>query len=187
MEPKFETRTVTDRNLMKQMARYTCKSLRQRILMVLTVCVGLMLFRLYGSYLNPRIIRWAFSSDNSNGLSSFILAWIFLLFGALFILYPLYAPRIMARKYWSRFKHLAGSVNTNRFFDDYFASETQGSSSVAQYESIFEIVETKEAFGLKKDKLFGAVLPKSAFTIGSPDDFRAFIEGKTGKKVRFIR
>ena len=187
MEPRFEVRTVTDKELMTHLAKYALKNPRRRILTVLVVCMGLLLFYMYGSYLDPWIIRWAFSADNPNGVSSFIVYWIFLLFGVFFLLYPLYVFHMMRLKFWRVYRHRAGEVNAHAFFEDHFTSETKGVSSVMQYESLFEVIETKEVFCIKSTKAHGAVLPKTSFTTGSPDDFRAFIEEKTGKKIRFIR
>ena len=71
-------------------------------------------------------------------------------------------------------------------------SETEKGSVEAPYEDfaqiIDEIYEGKQAFYLR---LIGTnlymVLQKTCFTIGKPDDFRTFIQEKTGKPVEYIK
>ncbi len=161
MEPRFEMQTTVNKDLVKQLAHYTLMKPRFRISRLILLCIGL--FELWLS--SPASIA----------------------VGVLAILYTLCYPLLIQWNYWRRNQPKAGTLYSYSFFDDRFTIVNGSLSQSAQYDDLFEVEETKEVFGLKRDKNGAVILPKSAFTLGSPDDFRAFIEEKTGKKIRFIR
>jgi len=161
MEPRLELQTTVNKTLMKQLAHYTLMKPRIRISRVILLCIGL--FELWLS--SPASIA----------------------VGVIAILYVLCYPMLIQWNYWRRNQPKAGSLYAYSFFDDHFTIVNGSLSQSAQYDDLFEIEETKEVFGLKRDKNGTVILPKSCFTAGTPDGFRAFIEEKTGKKIKFIR
>ena len=161
MEPRLELQTTVNKTLMKQLAHYTLMKPRIRISRVILLCIGL--FELWLS--SPASIA----------------------VGVIAILYVLCYPMLIQWNYWRRNQPKAGSLYAYSFFDDHFTIVNGSLSQSAQYDDLFEVEETKEVFGLKRDKNGTVILPKPAFTTGSPEDFRAFIQEKTGKKIKFIR
>lgn len=160
MEPRFELQTTVNKDLMKHFAHYSLKKPRLRISRLLLLCIGL--FELWLS--SPASIA----------------------VGVIAILYALCYPMLIQWNYWRRNRPKAGTLYAYSFSDDRFTIINGSLSQSAQYDDLFEIEETKEVFGLKRDKNGAVILPKSACTTGSPDDFRAFIQEKTGKKIKFI-
>lgn len=161
MEPRFEMQTTVNKDLMKQLAHYSLMKPRFRISRLLLLCIGL--FELWLS--SPASIA----------------------VGVIALLYALCYPMLIQWNYWRRNQPKAGTLYSYSFFDDRFTIVNGSLSQSAQYDDLFEVEETKEVFGLKRDKNGTVILPKPAFTTGSPEDFRAFIEEKTGKKIKFIR
>lgn len=161
MEPRFEMQTTVNKDLMKQLAHYSLMKPRFRISRLLLLCIGL--FELWLS--SPASIA----------------------VGVIALLYALCYPMLIQWNYWRRNQPKAGTLYSYSFFDDRFTIVNGSLSQSAQYDDLFEVEETKEVFGLKRDKNGTVILPKPAFTTGSPDDFRAFIQEKTGKKIKFIR
>jgi len=161
MEPRFELQTTVNKDLMKQLAHYSLMKPRLRISRLLLLCIGL--FELWLS--SPASIA----------------------VGVIALLYALCYPMLIQWNYWRRNQPKAGTLYAYSFFDDRFTIVNGSLSQSAQYDDLFEVEETKEVFGLKRDKNGTVILPKPAFTTGSPEDFRAFIQEKTGKKIKFIR
>lgn len=161
MEPRFEMQVTVNKDLMKQFTHYSLMKPRIRISRVILLCLGL--FELWLS--SPATIA----------------------VGVIAILYALCYPILIQWNYWRKNQPKAGTLYAYSFFDDHFSLVNGSLSQSAQYDDLFEIEETKEVFGLRRDKNGTLLLSKSAFTTGTPDDFRAFIEEKTGKKIRFIR
>ncbi len=167
MEPRFEVQTTISKDLMKHFARYSCTSRSvkiRRLLLLAFGCIELYLASLTGFRSIPAIVL-----------------------GLLAVLLVVFYPQYLQWWYWRRNKPKAGTLYINTFFDDHFDTNSDTYCSSAQYSDIFEVQETKEAFGLKRDKGGAVLFPKSNFTVGTPDDFRVFLTEKTGKKIKFIR
>ena len=62
----------------------------------------------------------------------------------------------------------------------------EGLESRWTYEKIMKFCETKDAFVFLLDKNHGQVFPKDGFTEGTPDDFRAFIMGHSGRPALLV-
>jgi len=167
MEPRFELQTTVNKDLMKHFARDSCTSRSVKIRRLLLLAFGCI--ELYLASLT--------------GFRSILIVIVCLLSILLAVFYPNYLQLC----YWQRNKPKAGTLYVYTFFDDHFTIVNGSLSQSAQYDDLFEVTETKEAFGLKRDKNGAVILPKSCFTLGTPDDFRTFIEEKTGKKIKFIR
>lgn len=161
VEPRFEIQTTIDRELMKHFAQYTLKKPRVRIGRIPLLLMGL--FEIWVS--GP----------------------VFTTVGVLVILYALLLPLLLQWSYWRRNQPKAGTQCIHTFFDDRFTAVNGTLTQTVQYDDLFVIEETKEVFALRRDRNGAAILPKSAFTAGSPEDFRKFIEEKTGKQIKFIR
>ena len=108
-------------------------------------------------------------------------------FGLYLIFRSLFFVPMAVRRVWKNNKNREGDFVSTAFFDEHFTSSSKNVSSVVQYEEICALEESNEVFFLLRTKTNGVSLVKSDFTIGTPDAFRAFIEEKTGKKIKFIR
>ncbi len=167
MEPRFEVQTTINKDLMKTFARYSCTAWPVRLRRILLLAFGCI--ELFLAYLT--------------GFSSLLA----IILGLATVLLAVFYPHYLQWWYWRRNTPKAETLYVNTFFDDHFEASSSTYNSSALYSDIFDIRETKEAFALKRDKSGAVLFPKSCFTIGTPDDFRAFIEEKTGKKIKLIR
>ena len=161
MEPRFEVQVAIDRDLMKLFSQYSMKKPRARIIRLALLVMGL--FELWAS--GP----------------------VFTSVGVFAILYALCYPLLIQQIYWRKNQPKGGTQCVHTFYDDHFTAVNGSLSQTVQYDDLFVIEETNEVFALRRDRNGAAILPKSAFTAGSPDDFRTFIEEKTGKSIKFIR
>ncbi|MBQ2956687.1 MAG: YcxB family protein [Clostridia bacterium] len=109
-------------------------------------------------------------------------------FATLYLLYrAFFMHRQQERRIWKQNKKYDGATTVVTFFDGHFVDVSKGVTYTVQYSELVEIEESAEIIFLKTTNVYGFVISKSDFTIGTPDDFRAFIEEKTGKKIKFIR
>lgn len=76
---------------------------------------------------------------------------------------------------------------TLRFGEDGVSGENgDGLQNAYPYTKIQAIFETNQYFLLQIDKLHCIILDKNGFTQGTCEDFRRFIQEKTGLELRFV-
>lgn len=103
--------------------------------------------------------------------------------GFISLLYGL-QPRSLAKASWdARNPLLDGAPVTFRFDDTYFYDNHPLTASTADYRTLMDVVETEEYFLLYISKASAYILPKAAFTKGTPEAFRTFIAQKLGRPV----
>lgn len=73
------------------------------------------------------------------------------------------------------------------FDDTGYTTIIQGAQTRWAYGRIQKICETADYFVCFLSKKHGQIFAKSGFTQGTPEEFRIFIAGKTGKPVQYIK
>lgn len=77
-------------------------------------------------------------------------------------------------------------VNTT-FKEQGYVQRTQAGESWRPYTQIRAIGENKDYFVLALDKSHGQIYAKEGFSWGSAEEFRTFIQRKTGLKIQKVR
>lgn len=77
-------------------------------------------------------------------------------------------------------------VNTT-FKEDYYVHRTKAAETWWNYRQISAIGEDKDYFALVLDKGHGQIYSKKGFEWGNPDEFREFIQRRTGLKIQKVR
>ena len=73
------------------------------------------------------------------------------------------------------------------FREDRYIQRSRASETWWNYHPITAIAEDKDYFALVIDKNHGQIYAKAGFEWGDPDEFREFIQRKTGLKVQKIK
>ncbi|MCI8303365.1 MAG: YcxB family protein [Lawsonibacter sp.] len=81
----------------------------------------------------------------------------------------------------------SGRAVNATFKDDGYVHRTQSGESQWPYRQIQYIVESDDYFALLLDKTHGQIYDKKGFSWGKPEEFREFIQRKTGLKVQKVR
>ncbi len=88
----------------------------------------------------------------------------------------------------SRRLMIKGEGEIRDIFDwDGFCEETQSGTTRRPYSALSQIVHYKNRYFLFLDKRHAYILPEDKFTVGDPQQFKAFIEEKCGKPLQVIR
>lgn len=112
-----------------------------------------------------------------------IVTW---LTGALIIVVMIWEDALNG--YIARKRMLPGTEKvTARFDDNGYYSEAEFAKSEWKYEKIQRIAETKKYFVFVFNQSHAQVYSKKRLTGGSVEEFRGFIEAKTGKSVEQIK
>ena len=77
------------------------------------------------------------------------------------------------------------TVNAS-FKEDGYVHRTQAGESWWPYRQIKAIVESRDHFAFLLDRTHGQVYDKNGFSWGKPDEFREFIQRKTGLKIQKV-
>lgn len=72
------------------------------------------------------------------------------------------------------------------FKEDGYVHRTRAGESWWPYRQICAVVESGGYFALLLDKTHGQIYDKNSFSWGSPDEFRQFIQRKTGLKIQKV-
>ncbi len=78
------------------------------------------------------------------------------------------------------------SVNAS-FKEDGYVHRTQAGESWWPYRQIRAIVESRDYFAFLLDRTHGQIYDKNGFSWGNSDEFRDFIQRKTGLKIQQVR
>ena len=191
MEPRFEVRSATTKELFRKLVRFDAKQWRIRFVRIFYLLLALFYFYQFKDLFNADFLFWLIHGGYAEFLKENPVSAVLVLlappFGLYLVVRALFFVPMAVRRVWKNNKNREGDFVATAFFDDHFTSSSKNVSSVVQYGEICALEESNEIFFLKRTKTNGTALAKSDFTIGAPDDFRAFIEEKTGKKIRFIR
>lgn len=156
-----------------------------------------------------RVVRKTVRKKHSR--RSHILGWLVVLFGVLMFLPLNGAPIIINFKkivtglvlliliftllfedkingYFAKKRMLPGTANSiAKFTEDGYLSETNAGKTEWQYKNIDLIVETNEYFAFVFGKNHAQFYDKKHLTGGTIDEFREFIQNKTGKQLQKIK
>lgn len=78
------------------------------------------------------------------------------------------------------------TVNTTFLDGNSYSHRTQAGESCWLYSQIKVIAEDKNYFALLLDKTHGQIYDKKGFSWGTPEEFRTFIQRKTGLKMQKV-
>lgn len=83
----------------------------------------------------------------------------------------------------------SGSREVNAAFQDEscYVLRTQSGEEWRLYQQILLAAETRDYFVLFQDRRSGRIFDKKGFTWGTPEEFRALIQKKTGLKIQPVR
>ena len=119
---------------------------------------------------------------------------IMVVIGLLLIAYSVYRlvviitdrPFLSERRCWKNYSN-KGQTITYRFGDDRFEEHMEQSDHSYEYSIVESVYEDKKRFYLFVNRQSAHIIRKEDFRHGAPDDFRAFIEEKTGLRVQTIK
>lgn len=169
MEPRFEVQIALNRPAIKAYFRLIMRTKMKSLTIVMPI---VFLFFL-------ALIVFKLSSGDFD-----VLHLVSVLVGLL--IFTVAFPTIL---YHSLSKSVTdkNAINVYSFLADSFTVVTPAEKLSSQYSVFHEMIEDAAYYYLFLPNGTAHVFGKSDFTTGSPDDFRVFIEEKTGKKVKFIR
>lgn len=83
----------------------------------------------------------------------------------------------------------ASRREVNTAFEDgrCYVCRTQAGEEWWPYQQIMAVAETRDYFVLILDRRRGQVFDKKGLSCGTPEEFRSFIQKKTGQKPQFVR
>jgi hypothetical protein len=139
-----------------------------------------MFFRIGGIVLIASGVALLFMHGNARQIGIAFVAGVFAL------CYHMIVQKMIINSMW---KNAPKDRLSNKFdFDDEKMHCDDGKDALdIPYGGILAVYETDGIFFVFPSKNQSHILPKDAFKTGSPDDFRGFIEEKTGKKVEHIK
>ena len=192
MEPRFEVQTVYSKEYINKLYRTFAKRPKYRRTRLIYLIGALIYLYLLRHLLNPVVIRGLFSSrffdlliENPIGVLALALSPVLVVYCAFKCIFMV---RLDAHRKWKEQKKYEGTISPTSFFDDHLSDLSNKSRTTSfSYEEVTAIEESDDFFFIFYMEANAIIIAKSDFTIGTPDDFRAFIVEKTGKKVKFIR
>lgn len=123
-----------------------------------------------------------FITDFSLHISTVVIYVVMLLV----LLSIIFRNRYMA--FWAKRGMIKGTEHAYvEFHDDGYNSKTEVGESHFQYGSILNVAETKDYFIFVLSKVHSQAYAKKSMQGGSEEDFRNFIEQRTGKKIIKIK
>ncbi len=187
MEPRFIIRTAISEELIRLMSRQACKSPRALLMRLILIAVGI--WELHTLIPLLYDVLMVYSASGELYLSSLLTYGIFCLFFLLAIVYAIFLmPLRIRRQFRKAYKAQMGEVIVHTFYDDHCTCEYTGSFSSMQYDLIKFIQEDRDWFIMHRTTAGASViLPKSAFTLGTSEDFRTFLEREKGKSFKPVR
>ena len=192
MEPRFEVQTVYSKEYIDKLCHFFAKRPKYRFNRLLyLICAFLYVFALRKLY-NPVVVKGLLSGALPTLFTKEPVAVLIVFASLSFSLYLIYRAIFMvqldANRLWKKRKQYEGSITSTSFFDDHFCDVSNKSIATSlSYNEVTAVEESDDFFCIITSNAHGITVAKSDFTISTPDDFRAFIEEKTGKKIKFIR
>ena len=170
MTVKFEVKTTMNDSLMLQASRlYT--AMTQRFQKIYRFAVGVILL------IEGGVLLWGGQA----------VAWLLLVGGAYLIAASLLLAKVVYKRTVRANEEHRGIITTIRFENDRFTVINRANGEAVPYSAVTRIGENKDSFCIISGKGNGTHMPKDCFTVGAPEEFRAFIEQKTGKKIKNYR
>lgn len=101
-----------------------------------------------------------------------------------FIAYRVYRPKMIVKRENNSDKFTSNNTNTFKFFDKNFEVKNNNGSFYYRYFALHRIFEAKDFFYLYVNRENAFLISKSAFSLGTSDDFSKFIKKKCGIKFK---
>lgn len=171
---RFEARMEQDDRMYRQLVRFHHKYLTH-----LFLC-----FRIVGVVaLLAFLMTLAEVLATGSGAAAVRLVEAALL-GLLFLFAPEWVTALSVRS--ARKNRVSGMLETRlAFYDGRMAWRTDQSAGEIYYNQFVKAFETRESYYLYIAKQQVYVLGKDRFTRGSPEEFRGYLEARTGKPVKW--
>lgn len=172
METRFEVAATAEKELFREFGALHMKNKKQK-----------------GFILAAGLLALFFGFPYSVWMGSRPLAVLFAVTGVYLMCYCAGLMEFMmsASMYHNFNTKLRDTEMTYRFGDDGFEIVERLGSSRSSYEAITTAAESDRAYLLMTAGNAGLLLPKSGFRQGSPEEFRSFLEEKTGKPVPYYK
>ena len=187
MEPRFIIKTTISEDLIRLMSRQACRTPRALILRLILIVVGIWELKM----LIPRFCELfaLYSADASPYLSNLLAVGVFCLIFLLAIMYAIFLMPLRIRHSIRRaYREQMGQTIVHTFYDNHCTCEYTGSSSSMQYDLIKFLTEDRDSFTIHRTVAGASVLlPKSAFVLGTSEEFRAFFEKEQYKYFKPVR
>lgn len=192
MEPRFEVQSAYCKEYIGKLTRFFSKRPKYRFNRLLYLFFAVIYLLSMRKLFDPIVIKGLFSGAlpvlfaKDPGVVLYVFAALLLI--PYLVCRVIFMVRLDARRLWKKQKQYDGSITSTSFFDDHFCDVSNKSITVTlSYGEVTAVEESDDFFCMITSSARGISVAKSDFTTGTPDDFRAFIEEKTGKKIRFIR
>ena len=191
MEPRFEVQTVYRKEFIEKQCRFYSKHRNYRINRLIYLISALIWLYPVCRLFDPLVIRTLFSDLFFEFLPENPLGVLFLLISPVFFIYFavrfIFMVRQHSNRLWKNKKQFEGQTTVTTFFEDHIVDVSHNNTLTLPYSEVASVEESDEVFCLITTNNLAITVAKSDFTIGAPDDFRAFIQEKTGKKIKIIR
>lgn len=192
MEPRFEVQTIYTKEYVYKL--YRTFSIRPKYLRTRYINLGVAFLYVFIMLprINPMVIQPLLSGTFVKQLISNSVGTLFVLASpaitVYFLIRSVFAARLDAIRGWKEKKKYEGTITSTSFFDDHLCDvSNQNATTTLAYSGVTAIEESDDFFLMLYPGARAIITAKSDFTIGTPDDFRAFIVEKTGKKIKLIR
>ena len=171
MEFIFET--IHDTYTMSAVAKVLRKLFRRKqSLITRLLCIALVTFGVYKAV--------PFSGDTLSFSPASALSYIALLLLLLIALFEDTVNGFFAQK-----RIGAGRLEiTTTFFEEHYCLQSDVDTTNWQYRDVNILVETKHFFLIVFNERYAQIFDKYTLSGGTEEEFRVFIQGKTGKTIR---
>lgn len=192
MEPRFEVQSVYSIEYIRKLYRIFSIRPKYKRTRLLNFIAAIFCLYVTVPLFNPMIIQPLLKGVFMERLAANPLVVLYSLAApfmiAYFLIISIFADRVDAHRRWKEQRKYEGTITSTQFFDDHFCDLSSSSITTAlSYCEVITIEESCDFFMMIYPGSRAISVAKSDFTIGTPDDFRAFIEAKTRKKIKFIR
>lgn len=191
MEPRFEVQTVYSKEYVYKL--YHTFSIRPKYLRTRYINLGVAFLYVFIMLpqINPMIVQPLFDGTFIKQLISNPVGTLFVLASpaitVYFLIRSVFAARLDAIRGWREKKKYEGTITSTSFFDDHLCDvSNQNFTTTLAYSEVTAVEESNDFFFILYPGGRAVISAKSDFTIGTPDDFCAFIQEKTGKKIKHI-
>ncbi len=171
---KFSFKTQYDFTTFIRISRAARKTVRKQSSLILNLCsivAGVAL-----------VIKY-FPKEGMEISLSMVMIWITF---ALLLIALLFQDVIEA-SFFKRATKPENMAGTTEFGDEGYILRSEGGDINCKYSDIEALVEIKEGFILCLGNNIYKMLPKETLTGGNVEDFKAFIEQKTGKSIQLVK
>lgn len=171
---KFSFKTQYDFKTFIRISRAARKTVRKQSSLILNICSIIAGVALMVKY---------FPKDGMElSLSTVIICIAFCL-----MIVALLFQDVIEASFFKRATKPENMAVTTEFGDEEYVLRSEGGESNCKYSDIEALVEIKEGFILCLGNNIYKMLPKETLTGGNIDDFKSFIEKKTGKSIQLVK